>query len=464
MKKKGMSEFIEFLDKLEPYMVENINEKNEEARVVEGLSSEDKAFAEKLLMIQQEKGYIVSGDLTDAERMKINRLCKKYGISKRQALERYLTNNKFMSSENFDARQMVSLIKEIQDIYEENYEKYNALPICLISGESRQFLFNKHYAMSTKEQVECIIKKFFSEMSEINVEEFCFDVRNNKKTEEALQKLNKHTSKILSFKDENNNIDKIFSSENKEFLSTLISDLKTARLSFDEWIRKECGVNYSRIYSLDPKSAVRHMLSQFINKFETTAHFRTNDPYLESKLKTLKNAAGIYSINDLLISLGIYPKDNTKNRPMNKIELKAREERLIYNLSSLCPSKIIPQNLRNIDRKIEDEILLLANRKGFKTVNEYLKSIGFQREIDSQIELRKSKIMLTDKDLIRYNFVSIEEIDNFELCGEQYQAKILEVENNLSNYIFMISNERTAKQRVDYSYTLNDLPNNSNKN
>ena len=172
---------------------------------------------------------------------------------------------------------------------------------------------------------------------------------------------------------------------------------------------------------------------------------------------------GKFSLHDLLISFGINPGNNSRKTPLTSADINMREEKVIYQLVCLYPSKIIKQDLRNVDKKLMNEILFLANRKKFKTVNDYLKTIGFEKEIDTGVELRQSKILLTEGDLIRYNFATKEDVCDFELLGQKYNAVSVPVETNLNNYIFMLSNERSDAKRVDYSETMNNTLNIINK-
>lgn len=455
-KENGLNEFIQFLDNLKPYVIEEINAEDEKVpQIADNLSPENRKFAEKLLMIQNSKGFIVSGDLTDAERMKINRLCQKYGISKRKAVEHFLTNNKFMAVENIDAQRMISLLDDIKKLFMNYYNDFKALPFNMLSDESRQYLSNKHYDVDIKKQIELIIDKFVPNSANIKVEEIVFEARFSNKQLAALKKLKQLSFRVLKFRDERYNIDKIFSDENKEFLNVIIKNLRDAKLSFDEWIRNDCGATYSRIYKVDPTLAVRHMLMQYIGRFGDPSKFRENDPFLESKIRSVKHNESKYSLKEVLDALGISADVIVKKKTLSKFELKEREEQIKCYLNNLFPTKIIDKPLQPNYEELSDDILFIANRKGFKSVGEYLRSIGFEKLNDRGIDIGKSKILLTENDLVRYNFVSHDEVYNFDIIGKLYQAEMISVETNLNNYIKLLSNERTANGRVDYSKTDN---------
>lgn len=454
-KEKGLEAFESFLEKLEPYIAEELQTKEKgEPALAQGLSESDCAFATKLLDVQKSKGFIVSGDLSDSERMKIKRLCDKFGITAGQAVSRFVENADYITTEVSDARRMINVISEMGQIYENEYEKYHSIPVCLLSAESRDFLLHKHYTISLKEELELINKKFVPELANAEVSEFCFDVRNNKKIEEAKKKLPEKIEELKMFADVNGNVDRIFLPENRTLLKELVSILGTARVSFDDFVKNYAGLTYTRIYRLEPTPAVKHMLSQYRGRFKKFTDIRENDSYLESKLVTAKNSESIYELSNYLEFLGFPATPKSRKRSLSSAQIIERENGLVNVLREIYPDGNIIDALSSKHEAISDEVILLAKRKGYDEVDAYLKDIGFNRVRSHTRKLGNMKVWLTENDLLRYRFVDDEHLSDFEDLGKDYGTALADVENNMGTYHEILQQERNARGRVDYRLEL----------
>lgn len=420
-------------------------------KVAGGVQEEYAGLAEKLVEIQLKKGAIYPKDLSEAELMRIKRLAKKNEISTTEAVLMLVENGNYVGKNRADAIALTQVIEDIKNIVNmpENTEKI--ITVSLLSKGSKDFLVNKRFNLPMKIIVEQLVETYLPEYSNYRVSsgEFRPKITDLKKQHlRSLQDFEEFLAKQIA--DKTGNIDKIFLPENKEILKELIFALNNSNISFEKFMEMT-GMSYTRIYRLEPLSAVKHMLKQYYDKYKTFTDITTNDPFLRKKIDVAEEISNKHSLNELLELLGLptMAGESFKHVPSNY--LQNREEKLINSLNEEFPDKVVPEKTYKTHERLSDEIIYMAKRKGFDYADDYLESIGFKRNSKQKIKLSEAKFLMTEDDLIRYNFVEEDNVKYFEEIAKSNGGEIASVEQNYSTYSMLLFGEKyNGKNKADY--------------
>ena len=444
----------EFFKKFQHAVYETINapvERPQEPKVAEGVEEEYVGLAEKLVEIQKETGSIFPKNLTDAELVRLKRLAKKNNISTKEAVAMLVENENYISKDVADTNGLVRVFDDIKNIAETSGKEINAIPVSLLSEGSRAFLVNKRFNLPLKNIVEEFIKIYLPEYQHIRVSssEIRPKITGNKKHHlNNLQDFEEILAK--EFADKSGNIDSIFKPENKDILKQLIFALNNSNVTFDNYMNMT-GMTYTKIYRLEPLVAIRHMLKQYFNKYKTFKDITTNDPFLRKKIDVAEEVSNIHSLNELLEHLGLPTVAGESLKKTSAYKIDTREAKLIDVLIEEFPDKFIPEKTYKTHEKLSDEIVYMAKRRGFDYADDYLKSIGFVRNSKQQIKLAEAKFLMTEEDLLHYNFIEKENIKQFDKIIEKFNGELATVENNYSTYSMLLFGEKyQTKHKADY--------------
>ena len=420
-------------------------------KVAGGVQEEYAGLAEKLVDIQLEKGAIYPKNLSEAELMRIKRLAKKNEISTTEAVLLLVENGNYVGKNRADAIALTQVIEDIKNIANmtENTEK--VIIVSLLSKGSKDFLVNKRFNLPMKIIVEQLVETYLPEYSNFRVSsgEVRPKITDLKKQHlRSLQDFEEFLAKQIA--DKTGNIDKIFLPENKEILKELIFALNNSNISFEKFMEMT-GMSYTRIYKLEPLSAVKHMLKQYHSKYKTFTDITTNDPFLRKKIDVAEEVANKHSLNELLELLGLPTMAGESFKQATVNQLQARENKLINNLTEEFPEKIIPEKTYKTHEKLSDEIIYMAKRRGFDYADDYLESIGFKRNSKQKIKLSEAKFLMTEDDLLRYNFIEDDKIKSFETIAKSNGGEIASVEQNYATYsMLLFGNKYRGKNKADY--------------
>lgn len=438
--------YLDFLSKYKSMakdVEENFSAPVKVLKVKENIPESFVELANTLVVIQQKQDAIFPKDLSDAELMKLKRLAQKYNISTKEAVSLLIDGENYISKEYADVLGILRLKAEIKNICETSANYNNSVPVNLLSSDIRAFLTNKRFNLSAKEMVEIFINEYLPEYSLVRVSSNEFHNKVTPSKKQALGKLEVALKELSrDFADEDGNIDSIFKPKNKQNLKKFISLLKECNITFDSAI-EQAGLSYTKIYRLDPALACRQMLSCYHKKYGNFGDITQKDPFLRAKIETTQDALNIHNLNDLLVCLGFSPLAGEGFRGVSPNEIAAREERLIDDLILNFPNKVIPPAIYRTHEKISDEIIFLAKRKGYKYSDDYLKDIGFTRNSTQKQELANPKVLMTENDLLRYNFAREDTIKDFLPDAENlFNGELSSVENNSQTYSMLLFGER----------------------
>ena len=139
------SEFIDKISRYKSLVERELIEKREEKKpeIVQGLSDINADSARYMLDLQLRNGSFSRKDLRDIDLYRIQTVAKKFKISNKQAISHFISNDNYLSPETIEVNNIISLIKETLEVYNNLYPKFGYFPINALSQKSRDYLTNK---------------------------------------------------------------------------------------------------------------------------------------------------------------------------------------------------------------------------------------------------------------------------------------------------------------------------------
>ena len=443
----------EFAQKITPFKQsvaeEFLRRKNgyHEPTVVEGLSDEDKAFAQKLLAVQAKKGFFARQDLSQSDFFKIQATAKKYGISNKQAVARFITSDRYMSPETVETENLCNLIEDIFSVYGLHYGSIGAFPVNALSESSRAYLRNKKVALGLSDKLKIVLEEYLPELSQIKV------VDKSYRAVPRPKKLKFNDAEVRAiaielknlYADENGNIDSIFSEKNKADLKKLLSALSERGISFEQFVTKN-GLNYTRCYEVDSVPAVLRMIESYYTMFGTYQGITANDPFLRQKIDTVEKQEGIFNLSDFLLKYGIENDVFDNCQMINENELKLREKQALAKIEKLYPQGVIEEGFSKKNGELYEELLRIAKRRGFSSLDDYLASVNCSRIKNHDKRASSETIVLTEHDMFHYGLLRFGENPNFEEAIKQYRIKLADVERFRVYYQNLVAGKKETKK------------------
>lgn len=322
---------------------------------------------------------------------------------------------------------VVRILKEFLTVYNEQEDKTLPIPYNKFSDATREYM--KLFARGVVSATE-----LFSEMINIYIPELkdvrIAHVNHNKviKSEEFLDSELKGIVDKLNLIAIDGNIDSLFSGEHEEYLRYLSRLFLNKNISFDEFIMKYTNLDYTRCYSVDTITATKQMIQDFYDEFNTTIGIKKLDTYLYSKIIAGERLTNTHNIKDYIKLLGLYADNNdTKSGALTKKDIDDREELLISELERIYPNKFIELNFTKDYPHLYDLMINISKRKGFMDVNDYISTLGFDRDLNYVSKARKSRIVLSENDIVAYGFLNEYDgsVDLEEWLEERFGMKLI---------------------------------------
>lgn len=363
-------------------------------------------LAKRLVAIQLKNREIKTEDIAQSDINKIKDMTKSSGtgLSFRDNISFMVENAYFVDYDVVNARHILKVIQEFDEIYDTYYEKYGIIPLNAFSTETRLFIKNLKSGLSKEEVIRTILEVYRPEMSEIAMQIHNYDIIPKSRQSLSEEEIKKIVSEITSIAD-GKNIDAIFSQKYETYFRKLCEKLKLVGYTFDSFITKHTDFDYTLCFRADILKAVKQMCLSYYEKNGTTIGIQKKDPYLYTKIDLAKEILGVYSISDVLQMLGI-ESDNydTSKHILSEEQIKDRELVLFRTLERLFPDKFIPLRFSLSKNDIYEELLFLARRRKFNDVNDYLKSKGFSRDMNYNAKVNRG-MFLSERDVQNYGFL-----------------------------------------------------------
>ena len=388
-----------------------------------------KPLAERLAIIQNEKGEIKRGYLEKADVQKIKDMSKlKNKLNTREAINLMVENAYYVDNKVISARHILRFLKEFDEIYDEFYIRNGVIPLNAFSKETRLFIKDLHTGLLKEDVMRTILEVYKPEFANINM------VHHDHGLIPLRPLKDEETSQIVAdlkeISAENGSLDVIFASEYEGYLKSLCERLKYAGYNFHTFIAQHTDLKnkYTLCFKCkDIVPAVKKMCESYKRKYNTTKGIMYNDPYLYYKIELVKEILGVYTISEVLEKMGI-DADNydTTNMTLTEEEISQKEKVAFDALESIYPDKFI--NLKPTQNHIElyEELLYLARRRKFQDINDYLKSKGFSRDMNYNAKNNRN-MFLSEKDIVYYEF-----LDGCE-SAEDVEAKLAELSVELAD-------------------------------
>lgn len=373
-----------------PYVSENCPERYRE-------------LAERLVAIQALNGEITAADIDKKDINKIKDMTKlKAGLSFRDNISMMVANAYYVDYDVVNARHILRFLVEFQDIYNKFYASNGAIPLNAFSNETRLFIKNMKSGLSKEEVMRAILEVYLPEFANIEMEHHNYDLVPRQAISEAeIQRIVAELDSIAV----NKNLDAIFSTKYEPYFKKLCERLKQSGYTFDSFITKHTDFNYTMCFKADILKAVKQMCLSYKDRRGTTVGIQSKDPYLYTKIDLAKEIVGVYTISEILESLGI-ESDNydTSSHTLSEPEIAAREKKLFEEFDKLFPDKFIPLKFQLHKKGIYEELLFLARRRKFANVNDYLASKGFSRDLNYNAKVNRN-MFLSERDVQFYDFL-----------------------------------------------------------
>ena len=443
----------EFISKIAPYKQgvaqEFLRRKNgyKEPVVVDGLSDEMRKIAERMIALQTEKGYFSRQDMLPADFTKIQTTAKKHGITNKQAVGLFIENDRYMSPETIEIENICNLIEDIFSVYGMHYESIGAFPVNALSEQSRAYLRNKKVPLGLTEKLKIVFAEYLPELSSIKIVDKSYRAvpRYRFEYNDEIARAMALELKTL-YADENGFIDALFLERNKKDLKRVLDILYERGITFEQFASKN-GLNYTRCYRLDSEPAVLQMIESYKITHGTYQGITTNDPYLRQKIDTVEKHTSNFSLAGFLSAHGIDNDAFDNGQMLTPTELLIRESSFFTKLAELYPDGVIQEGFLKDQPKLYEDGLRLASRKGFKSLDEFLRTAGFSRRKVYDKPESMPTIVLTERDMQHYGLLYGTDVVSLDASISRYNIQVVDVENARVYYQKLVA-ERQDSSRL----------------
>ena len=404
------------------------------AGVSENCPERLKPIAERLVIIQNEKGELKKQYIEKSDYQKLSDMSKtRYRLTVAEAINFIVDNAYYVDDKVINARYILRFLEEFHEIYEKFYGQYNAIPLNEFSDKVNNAIkvFNRgqNVLLSREDIVRDILEVYDKDLA--NIEMWECGYRHLLTSEEISQ----ITSDLKEISAENGSLNVIFAQEYEDYFKGLCERLTNAGYDFEKFVKEFLDLSYTRCYKCnDVVKVVKKMCESYKQKYNTTVGIYDRDRYLSGKLDHAKEVLGEYTIKGVLEKMGISSDNNdTSDMVISEEELNLREITVFKKLEKIYLDKhILVKSITN-DREIYKELLFLAKRRRFDNVNDYLESRGYLR--DSWNGGGSSIMFLSDRDIVNYGFLEGCKTDeDIEKMFASYGIEFADPYENLGNY------------------------------
>lgn len=432
--------------------LEYLKEGRPEPVMAEGLSDYEITVAEALIAMQKEVGYVSVRHLDENISHKLMYLGQKAKKSLSEIAEKLVKNINYRTSTTLQAQQYASLINDIDMVYMKCCNGVDYFPMTGLSRKSHIFLNNLRAGIPMELKFKLILQVFRPELEYLKIRNKDYTVVTRSAfyiNDEQLKSLCEEIAN--KFADNSGNIDSIFAPENDKYLRNLITALKLNHITFEQFITTYSNLSYTRCYALPSEVALKHMAKAVYARTGTFRRLEITDQYFLNKLRTFMETAKIYTTRGLLDYWGIENDNMLKAKPLTKEELEEKQREVISELLKLFPDKKIDRLLCNISKNTYGKIQLLSYRFKYKSVNDYLGSLGFERM--NSAEYRSSeKLLLSENDLLYYSFFGVNpSIEDVQKIMDEMSIELLDVDNYIPTYRKLVYSKKDHRQCLDTS-------------
>lgn len=378
-----------------------------------------KALAERLVALQVKLGEFNREDISASDIDRIKDMKRRFtGLSFKDNIALMVENSGFVNYDTIFARHVIQVLDEFDVIYSRFYQEYGEIPMNVFSTDVRLFFKNNKNGLTKEEMLRVILEVYRPELANVKIENHNYDALPRSRQVIEPEEMERIVAELNSIA-ENGNIDVIFSSKYEAYFKELCARLKIAGYTFERFVSNHTSLDYTYCFKADVLPAVKQMIKSYQKKYGSTRKIDTLDPYLRYKCEVAQEVAGIYTMSGLVEHFGI-DGDNLdqEKRTLSMDEIITREKILFTQLEKMYPDKVIPERFTVDNDRLYDELAMIANRRGFKNVNDYLVSKGFSRNITYKKKVDRS-IYLSERDIINYGF--LEGVEHVELA-EQWLA------------------------------------------
>ncbi len=413
-----------------------IGYKSPEVNTSSSLSPEQLEIAKRLVEVQAEKGVFGRKDISEDDYNKIKVYAKRYGKSFKEAVSDFVLNERYISPEYLEALNICDAAQDIRNVAEEYAEKFGGIPVNILSAKTRDYFSNKKIKLNLVDKVKIFIEMYCPELAGVNLIErsnLAYRQKNFVRNEELL---NDRAEFIKSnFSDKNQNIDSIFSPENRKFLQALFIDLRKNNISFDEFITSYAKLDYTKIYKANMTESLKLMIDRYFRKWKTHRGITNNDEYLRSKIDIAEECLGIRDLSELLIFLNIENDAFNNAKSISKIQLSERKNKILNQLNRIFPNKIIDESLSTKYVSLYNEILNISRRLGYNNIGDYLEVLGFKRVNEYGKAKRHEKIQLTERDFFFYEIINPQMTPaQIEKTLKKLELELVDLDGAVSDY------------------------------
>lgn len=390
-----------------------------------------KEVAERLVELQNSVGEYQRSQISKQDVERIKYYAKTEDLSFEHVIQTAVENSRYLSKTAIEARGVVGFITEIQNVYNEYYEKYGVFPINAMNAEVKRACRNFKTDVSLKDKIEAIVDVFFPEMQGMNIVERDNRVIPQEKpelTSDEIIELRRYFNKMAK----NGNIDSCFEEKNQEEFLEKCKILQKANISLSDFLRTYTPLSYTPCYSVKTVPAVSHMLKAHMRRYGTTRNITKIDPYLRHKIEVVQKLTGKYSMLNLINFLHVNGDNTGEGRiQLSESEIRTRRVGLIKRLGNYYPDKFIDENFIKDHPADYEELKFISGRCGFDNMDSFLNSEGFTREV-SHTRKAENVIYLSAKDLGYYSFYTMSSTGFMDLeLKELNPAEYIGVYNKL---------------------------------
>lgn len=406
-------------------------------------------LASRLVALQTKQGEFKREDLAESDMNKVKDFGKARNLSFAEAVAMLVENDAYVNYDVVEARHIVSLLEEFDEVYEKTKDKTDKLPMNLFEYDNRKWLLRHNNGLSNAEKMKVVLEVYRPELAGLEVVEHDYELLPRSRQVLSAEDVKQIKDELSVYADKRGNVDSIFAAENEEYFVSLCSKLKATGYTFERFLKENTDYHFTPCFKGDLLPTVKQMVQEYQRKYHSVRGMTENDPYLRYKVEAAQEVAKAHSTREFFSSLGI--ENDCPDHTFNVIgvaDLKRRETAFVKKMRELYEDGQIYDSFTAKHERLYDELTMLASRLNFDSVDAYLASHGFERKnIHNRTAGRV--IYLSDFDVEYYRLFgglsSQEEIA--KRCDELSLAQIDPAEN-LRLYRKLIYQQQDVRQKL----------------
>lgn len=407
-------------------------------------------LASRLVALQISKGEYQREDIPTSDMNKIKDFGKARGLSFIDSIAMLVDDNAYFNKDVIEARHIISLLDEFDDIYDRIKDEVPAFPMNLLGYDNRKWLLRHNNGLSHSEKMREVLSVYRPELQNVEIVDFNYEMLPRSRQVLSADEIESIKAQLSKLADEHGNIDMIFDAKHEDLFTVLCSRLKATGYTFDKFLERYTEFSYTPCYRGEILAAVRQMALEYQRKFNTLKGMTNQDPYLRYKVESAQEVTRAHSTKQFFDSLGIENDCfDYDSKTLSLSDIRRREETFLKTMKEMYPDGRITDSFTKHER-LYDELTMLASRLDYESIDAYLAANGFERQV-KYTKPEDRTIYLSEFDIMYYRFFadckSPEEIA--QKCEEFKLAKVDPAEN-LRLYRRLISQKQDVRQKLSY--------------